>query len=570
MSAPSVDISPGYVTTTAGQVHVRQAGRGSAVLLIHDAPGSSRTWSPDLVSGLAAHRTVLMPDLIGFGASPMDDADAGDLDLQADVLAQVLGALEVGPVAVLGEGSGAVVASRLRSRHPDLVSGLVLHLLPHGAQDESVGTVPEGRAPDHAGTHQVALFDELRDSFVFRPWWRRDAAHRTVRPLPDPLTLHRLFVDTTAHGDAHRRLTTAAAATGHADASDAEGTPRAAEAVLDAETLVAQVLGLASDPAGAEASEVGGVEGAPVVAPSERPAVDVAAGGPVRRYVETPTGRVHVRVFSPTTGAAQALRPLLLLHANPGSGEGLEPLGRAIGTSRPVIVWDTPGHGLSDPFSDEFAQSNPLTFEETYTRVVRNVLDALDIPVVDVYGTHTGAGLAAELAITEPDRVGAVVLDGVPLFDDDPDLVESVLAHYFVDLRPDTHGSQLRRAWVSSADMGLWWPWFNHTTGGARATQPYAAEMLSSMVTDMLRSAPHYDRSYRAAWGWRGSERLPLLRRPVLIGTTLTDPLAAMTPTALRLMPPGATETVFHPLGAAGSTAGNAQIIADFLDGQAG
>lgn len=569
MTTTPIDIRPGYVTTTAGQVHLRQAGRGPAVLLIHDAPGSSRTWAPDLVSGLATHRTVLMPDLVGFGASPMDDADAGDLDVQADVLAQVLRALGVGAVAVLGEGAGAVVAGRLRTRHPDLVTGVVGHLLPHGAQDEPASSPPAGRTPDHAGTHHVALFDEVRDSFVFRPWWRRNRAHRTVRPLPDPLTLHRLFVDTVAHGDAHLRLTSVAAADN--GASLAVEPLGASETVLDVPTLVGQVLGLLAGPT--EAGEAGQAEEAK---DSEQPVVptgteaEAPAVGLVRRYVETSTGRVHVRLFCPATAEARARRPLLLLHANPGSGQPLEPLGRELGGSRMVIVWDTPGHGLSDAFSDDFAESAPLTFEGTYVRVVREVLDALGVSVVDVYGTHTGAGLAAELGITEPGRIGAVVLDGVPLFDDDPDLVEAVLESYFVDLVPDTHGSQLRRAWVSSADMGLWWPWFNHTTGGARATEPYSAEMLSGMVADMLRSAPHYDRSYRAAWGWQGSQRLPLLTRPVLIGTTLTDPLAAMTPTALRLLPPGASEVVFHPLGGADSTAGNAQIIADFLDGQAG
>ncbi|MEO6020364.1 MAG: aldolase/citrate lyase family protein [Knoellia sp.] len=562
-----IDIEPDYVTTAAGQVHLRRAGRGAPVLLVHDAPGSSRTWPLDLVTALADHRTVLMPDLIGFGASPMDDADAADIDLQADVLAQVLRALGAEQVPVLGEGAGAVVAERLQARHPDLVCGVVSHLLPHGAQEESFEAAPEGQVPNHAGTHQVALFDELRDSFLFRPWWRRDTSHRSIRPLPDPLTLHRLFVDTASHADAHRRLATSAAQRARGERSNVEVVSRTSEGVLDAATLTRLLLDLVPQPMD-EAGPLDGDEGAAAVpGPGTTDARVLTGSG--RRYVETSTGRVHVRLFGPADGDPVHGRPVLLLHANPGSGHSLEPLGRALGASRQVIIWDTPGHGLSDPLPDEFAAKHSLTLDATYAPVLGQVLDGLGVATVDVYGTHTGAGLAAELAIAEPDRVGAVVLDGVPLFDDDPDLVQSVLANYFVDLGPDTQGSQLRRAWVSSADMALWWPWFNHTTDGARMTEPYSVEMLDGVVVDMLRSAPHYDRSYRAAWGWRGSERLPLVTQPVLIGSTLSDPLAAMTPTALRLLPHGAKEAVFHPLGAASSTDGNAQIITTFLDGEA-
>jgi hypothetical protein len=157
-------------------------------------------------------------------------------------------------------------------------------------------------------------------------------------------------------------------------------------------------------------------------------------------------------------------------------------------------------------------------------------------------------------------------LDGVPLFDDQPDLVASVLERYFADITPDTHGCHVRRAWSMTMDMALWWPWFNHTSGGIRDVDAYRPEVAHRVVLDMLRSAPHYDRFYRAGWSWACTRRLPLVRQPVLVGSTATDPLAAMTPAAHRLLGGRATEVVFAPLGRDGSAEANAGLIAEFLD----
>ncbi|WP_067186118.1 alpha/beta fold hydrolase [Microtetraspora niveoalba] len=519
----------GYFTLPSGQLHVRQAGAGSPVLLLHDAPGSGAVWDAGLLAEVARARRVIAPDLIGFGGTTAT-GDPGDLDAQADALATALAALGVRRTPVAAEGAGAAVAARLARRHPGLVGGiLVLHAPYHGTEQP-----PDPSPIDGSGGHLLRLYDEIRDSLVFSPWWRPAAANRRRRGLPPAAVLHELFLDTAEHGDAHRRLArSAATAWPHLEAA-ASGLVAAGDAWA-ADILALPEGDAAREPADAEPGE--------------------------REYVRVSTGDVHVRRFGDRSSTR---RPVLALHANPGSGSGLEPLARALGESRPVIVWDTPGHGRSTPLPDDAGRAPTLA--GTYAPLLVEVLDALGVERCDVYGTHTGAGLAVELAIAAPDRVGALVLDGVPLFDDRPDLVASVLANYFVDLTPDPHGSHLRRAWGASADMALWWPWFEHTPAGIRDVDAYRPEFLHRVVLDMLRSAPHYHRCYRAAWRWPGSERLPMVRRPALVGTTPTDPLAAMTPAALRLLD-DATETGFAPLGAPGSPEANAATLARYLDG---
>ncbi|GII86150.1 hypothetical protein Ssi03_41400 [Sphaerisporangium siamense] len=602
---------PGYVTLPSGQVHLRQAGTGTPVLLIHDAPGSSAGWDPALVDAVAGRRWVIAPDLIGFGGTTLDDADAGDLGAQADALAAAMAVLGVRRVPVAGEGAGAAVAARLAQRHPDLVSVVLTLHAPYSGEDApeaspsedggaqsgrgegSGGTEPftpggKGGEPfvmDASGGHLVRLFDEVRDSLVFSPWWRPVAGNRRRRGLPSPEVLHALFLDTAAHGDAHRRLV----------ASAARAWPRlvaACDMAVAGDDPAADILAL---PEGEATAGAGQPSAGEMAAGAEEPSLGETAGRPSggeRGYVPVGAGVVHVRRFG---GRSSGRRPVLLLHANPGSGAGLEPLARALGETRPAIVWDTPGHGRSTPLpvadgmpagaggagvsavdgtlSGEGGAGAPVvdgevTLAGAYVPVLVVMLDALGIDRCDVYGTHTGAGLAVELAVAAPERVGALVLDGVPLFDDRPELVASVMANYFVDLTPDTHGSHLRRAWGASADMALWWPWFEHTPAGIRDVDAYRPEFLQRVVLDMLRSAPHYHRYYRAAWQWPCSARLPLVRRPVLVGSTRTDPLAPMTPVALRLLGDAGNvaETTFAPLGALGSPEANAALIARYLD----
>jgi pimeloyl-ACP methyl ester carboxylesterase len=188
------------------------------------------------------------------------------------------------------------------------------------------------------------------------------------------------------------------------------------------------------------------------------------------------------------------------------------------------------------------------TLGGTYTPLMLEMMDALNLDRVDVYGTHTGAGLAVELAIAAPERVRSLVLEGVPLFDDDPTLVASVLEEYFVDLAPDRHGSHLVRAWNMVRDSALWWPWFRQRPDSERTTELLKEEVVQDRTEDLLGSLPYYWVAYRAAWTWRSTERLPLVRQDALVGSTPTDSLNRTTSRTLALMPTARGVSFASPL----------------------
>ena len=66
-----------------------------------------------------------------------------------------------------------------------------------------------------------------------------------------------------------------------------------------------------------------------------------------------------------------------------------------------MIALDTPGYGGSDPLLEPEQPEIP-----DYAAAVIETVDALGLERFGVYGTHTGALLALEVARMRPDRNG--------------------------------------------------------------------------------------------------------------------------------------------------------------------
>ena len=505
-----------YLTVHGGQAHVRVGGAGGPVLVLPDIPGSGvgpASLARDLAGSGAA---VAVPDLIGAGGTTVDPAGAGDLAAQARLAAGVLDALGWGRVGVVGDGAGAAVALQLARAHPERVRSVAVLAAPYAGPEP----VPawDGVVDPH-GAHLVSLWHELRDMSAFSPFWRAARSSRRRRPMPDPAVLQGLFADTLPHAPAHRSLAEAARTAWPALAE-------AARTAWPALAATVRFLDVAAPyDAAAVLAALGPLPGGVAAFPDP---TEVAP----YLYVDQPDGQLHVRTRRPEVAADL---PILLLHANPGSAWGLEPLLAALGTDRLALAPDLPGHGRSDPLPP--GQRDTATLAGSYLPRVVALLDALGLDRVDVYGTHTGAGLGVELAIAAPSRVRCLVLNGVPLFDDDPELVAAVLDRYFVDLTPDEHGSHLVRAWHVNRDTGLWWPWFDHRTEAIRDVEPYPAEAVHRVTADLMFALPAYAVAYRAGWTWPATRRLPLVKQSTLVGAAPTDPLGSMTPRALSLLP---------------------------------
>ena len=98
--------------TSAGRIAFHDEGDGPAVLLLHGFPASSWQWR-DFVPLLASRFRVIVPDLLGAGASAPADGARLDLVTQALAMRELMSQLSIERYAVLAHGVGAGVAQLL-------------------------------------------------------------------------------------------------------------------------------------------------------------------------------------------------------------------------------------------------------------------------------------------------------------------------------------------------------------------------------------------------------------------------------------------------------------------------
>jgi pimeloyl-ACP methyl ester carboxylesterase len=114
------------VQTRTGAVRVSEQGSGPPVLLLHATLHDRRDFDP-IVPALARDYRVIELDWPGHGESPAPPAPLQpSAMLFADVLEDLVRAMDLPPALLIGNSVGGFAAARLAITHPDRVSGLVL------------------------------------------------------------------------------------------------------------------------------------------------------------------------------------------------------------------------------------------------------------------------------------------------------------------------------------------------------------------------------------------------------------------------------------------------------------
>ncbi|MCS6802719.1 MAG: alpha/beta fold hydrolase [Chloroflexota bacterium] len=123
-----------------------------------------------------------------------------------------------------------------------------------------------------------------------------------------------------------------------------------------------------------------------------------------RGFVETRFGQIHYL----TAGAGE---PLILLHQSPQSSAMFRPIIPLLAVERRVVALDTLGYGNSAPPVGR--ATIPL-----YADAVSEAIAKLGFERAAVHGYHTGAAIAIDLAARAPAQVNALILGGIPYFDE--------------------------------------------------------------------------------------------------------------------------------------------------------
>ncbi|MFO0669353.1 MAG: alpha/beta fold hydrolase [Polyangiaceae bacterium] len=127
LPAPALAVERRDVGTKTARVRLAYAGSGAPTVLIHDVLQSHLAWT-DVMGPLAERLQVVALDLPGAGESEKPPLARFAYDFRAfgEVVADVVAALGLGRVSLVGHGLGAAVALACAAAHPALVDKLVL------------------------------------------------------------------------------------------------------------------------------------------------------------------------------------------------------------------------------------------------------------------------------------------------------------------------------------------------------------------------------------------------------------------------------------------------------------
>jgi len=227
-----------------------------------------------------------------------------------------------------------------------------------------------------------------------------------------------------------------------------------------------------------------------------------------RGFAEIAEGQAHYRLIR--GGAHGRHPPLLLLHSSPLSSLLMVKFAEKFAPSRDVMAIDTLGQGDSCPPARDDASI--AYFADATMRVLDTFGDAYKR--FDVFGTHTGARIAADMAIDFPDRVRSVILDGMRRMPSG--LYEDYAVKIDMSRHIDADGTQFFKAWNKWRDEYLFKP--PHRWDKEQMTHsplPSARDMHESAI-EVFKGIPTAHIAYRAAIYYRPQDRLPKITQPAM------------------------------------------------------
>lgn len=233
-----------------------------------------------------------------------------------------------------------------------------------------------------------------------------------------------------------------------------------------------------------------------------------------RTYIDSATfGQLHVRIAAPSETTSKP--PLYCLHQSPKSSLEFETFMKAASADRVCVAPDYPGYGMSDKPTEKPSIAD-------YAAACWVVASALGHERIDVFGNHTGAKVAAEMAVQNEAGIRAIAMVSAAL------LNEGERAHfsgYFQPIPLDMEGTRFTTTWKRITQ---------------HASKGMTLEAMSKSFLQSVMGGEEYEWGHEAAFAWHEPfiNALKSLPHPIII-LNPGDELAECTRRAETLMRKG-------------------------------
>ncbi len=195
-----------------------------------------------------------------------------------------------------------------------------------------------------------------------------------------------------------------------------------------------------------------------------------------KTYVEGRYGQIHVLIAGEDKPGTL---PLYCAHQSPKSGAEFATFMRAAGEERLVVAPDYPGYGMSDRPNSEASTTVDMYAEQMWA-----VADQMGHEKIDLFGNHTGSKVIAAMAMTQPERVGSLVMISAALLTPEE---KEMFGNMFQPIPLDDSGTRYRIMWERIIE---------------RRSKGVTYEMLGESMALNLMGGEAYEWGHHAAFSW--------------------------------------------------------------------
>ena len=114
-----------FADVISGRIAFFESGEGPVALFIHGVPLNGYHWR-NVIERVLHRRRCIAIDLMGLGYTEVGPSQDLSFTAQARMIAEVLNALEIEKVDLVGNDSGGAIAQIFAAHHPERLTSLVL------------------------------------------------------------------------------------------------------------------------------------------------------------------------------------------------------------------------------------------------------------------------------------------------------------------------------------------------------------------------------------------------------------------------------------------------------------
>jgi pimeloyl-ACP methyl ester carboxylesterase len=183
-------------------------GDEPSIVFVHGIPTWSYLWR-DIAPEIGSDHHVIVPDLVGYGNSSMEDGFDRSVRAQEQVLDQLIDELTDGEVVLAAHDIGGGVALRYAAHNPDRVAGLVMsnavcydswpvEFISDLGLPETADAPVEQIESQIGGAFEAGVYDEADSEFVegmVAPWLSEEGTTSLARCAVSTNTNHTTELD---------------------------------------------------------------------------------------------------------------------------------------------------------------------------------------------------------------------------------------------------------------------------------------------------------------------------------------------------------------------------------------